>query len=108
MKTAPPDHSEEAVFLLFFAILLFRQRFDFLVLLQVGIKLCLVGVALRLDRLVDHVHEHRNVDRQRQRAEHGVDHGVIGTLHHLHAAILKQRERLGKHAPNRQRLRAVL
>ena len=88
--------------------MLFRQRFDFLILLQVGIKLCLVGVALRLDRLVDHVHEHRHVDRQRQRAEYGIDHGVIGAGDHLHAAILEQRERLGEHAPDRQRLGAVL
>ena len=89
-------------------MLLFCQRLDLFILLQVGIKLCLVRVALRLDRLVDHVHEHRDVDRQRQRAAHGVDHGVIRAGDHLHAAILEQRERLGEHAPDRERLRAVL
>ncbi|MPM10480.1 hypothetical protein SDC9_56812 [bioreactor metagenome] len=92
----------------YFAGRLLRQRLDGLVFSQVGVELRLVGVALGLDDLVDHVHENRNVHRQRERTEHGVDYGVVGGLHHLDARILEGRERLGKHAPDGQRLRAVL
>lgn len=94
--------------MVFSLVPLLRQRLDRRVLLQVGIKLRLVRIPLRLDHLVDHVHEHADVRRERNRAKDRVDHGVIGRAHHLHALILEQRERLRKHAPDRQRLRSVL
>lgn len=79
---------------------LLRQRLNRLVFRKVGVKLCLVRVALRLDDLVDHVDHDGNVCRERHRAEDRVDHGVIRGLHELDAAILKQREGLGEHAPD--------
>ena len=88
--------------------LLLRQRLDRLIFLQVGVEVGLVRVAPGLDDLVDHVHEHADVRRERGGTEDRVDRRVIGRAHHLHALILKQRERLGEHAPDGQRLRAVL
>ena len=87
---------------------LFRQRLDRLIFLQVDVEVGLVRVALGLDDLVDHVYEHGDVRGERGGAEDRVDRRVIGRAHHLHALILKERERLGKHAPDGQRLRAVL